>query len=108
MILVTCTIASFVTQRGAQNVAIADISAEELSGEEDTGDKILIPLSNAENVEELITLGTTVKPRKCKAMMMALSIIKSDSNDLSRRKDHRLYWIKRRRRQQLPIMRFRD
>ena len=27
MILVTCTIASFVTQRGAQNVAIADISA---------------------------------------------------------------------------------
>ena len=86
MILVTCTIASFVTQRGAQNVAIADISAEELSGEEDTGDKILIPLSNAENVEELITLGTTVKPRKCKAMMMALSIIKSDSNDLSAEK----------------------
>lgn len=86
MILVTCTIASFVTQRGAQNVAIADISAEELSGEEDTGDKILIPLSNAENVEELITLGTTVKSRKCKAMMMALSIIKSDSNDLSAEK----------------------
>lgn len=86
MILVTCTIASFVTQRGAQNVAIADISAEELSGEEDTGDKILIPLSNAENVEELITLGTTVKPQKCKAMMMALSIIKSDSNDLSAEK----------------------
>lgn len=86
MILVTCTIASFVTQKGAQNVAIADISAEELSGEEDTGDKILIPLSNAENVEELITLGTTVKPRKCKAMMMALSIIKSDSNDLSAEK----------------------
>lgn len=86
MILVTCTIASFVTQRGAQNVAIADISAEELSGEEDTGDKILIPLSNAENVEELITLGTTVKPRKCKAMMTALSIIKSDSNDLSAEK----------------------
>lgn len=86
MILVTCTIASFVTQKGAQNVALADMSEEELVDKEDAEDRILIPLSNSETVEELINLGVTVKSPKCKATMMALSIIKSDTNDLSAEK----------------------
>lgn len=89
MILVTCTIASFVTQKGAQNVALADMAEEELVDKDDTEDRILIPLSNSETVEELINLGMTVKSPKCKATMMALSIIKSDSNDPSSEKRSR-------------------
>lgn len=89
MILVTCTIASFVTQKGAQNVALADMNEEELVDKDDAEDRILIPLSNAENVEELISLGVTVKSQRCKATMMALSIIKSDSNDASAEKRSR-------------------
>lgn len=86
MILVTCTIASFVTQKGAQNVAIADMAEDELVEKDNAEDRILIPLSNSETVEELINLGITVKSSKCKATLMALSIIKSDSNDASSEK----------------------
>lgn len=90
MILVTCTLASFVTQKGAQNVALADMTEEELVDKDDSEDRILIPLSNIENVEELINLGITVKSPKCKSTMMALSIIKSDSNDTSAEKRSQL------------------
>lgn len=86
MILVTCTIASFVTQKGAQNVALAEMAGEEFVDKSDTEDRILIPLSNLETVEELISLGVTVKSKKCKTTMMALSIIKSDSNDMAAEK----------------------
>ncbi len=89
MILFTCTIASFITQKGAQNVALADMSEEELVDKDDVEDRILIPLSNSETVEELISLGITIKSPRCKATMMALSIIKSDSNDASAEKRSR-------------------
>lgn len=89
MILFTCTIASFVTQKGAQNVALADMAEEELVDKDDVEDRILIPLSNAETVEELISLGVTLKSPKCKAMMMALNVIKSDTNDVSAEKKSR-------------------
>lgn len=80
MILVTCTIASFVTQKGAQNVAIADIASEPDEGGEPE-DRVLIPLSNAENVESLISLGTAMTSKKSRMAMTALSIIKSDVDD---------------------------
>lgn len=90
MILFTCTIASFVTQKNAQNVALADMSEEELVDKDTTEDRILIPLSNAETVEELITLGVTIKSPKCKTDMMALNIIKSDNNDLTAEKKSKI------------------
>lgn len=90
MILFTCTIASFITQKGAQNVALADMTEEELVDKDDAEDRILIPLSNSETVEELINLGITIKSPRCKATMMALSVIKSDSNDGSAEKRSRL------------------
>ncbi len=89
MILFTCTIASFITQKGAQNVALADMTEEELVDKDDAEDRILIPLSNSETVEELINLGITIKSPRCKATMMALSIIKSDSNDTAAEKRSR-------------------
>lgn len=85
MILVTCTIASFATQKGAQNVALADITEEE-GDSNHTDEHILIPVGNADTVEELINLGITIKSQKSKAQMMALSIIKSDNTDASAEK----------------------
>lgn len=86
MILVTCIIASFATQKGAQDVALAELSEEELVDNDEMEDRILIPLSNAENVDELINLGVTIKSRKGKASLTALSIIKSDNEDSSAEK----------------------
>ncbi len=81
MILVTCTIASFVTQGAAQNIAIAEMSGDSVDENDSEEERILIPLSNEENVGELITLGAAIKSRRNKARMTAVSIIKSENND---------------------------
>ena len=81
MILFTCTVASLVTQRAAQNIAIAEMNGDRIGDSDDVEERILIPLSNTETVEELITLGTAIKSRRNKAQMVAVSIIKSDNTD---------------------------
>lgn len=75
MILITCTIASIVTQRSAQRVVLGEISADEIPGETDFPEKILIPLGNIENVEELINLSVTVKSSSKGSVLIGLNII---------------------------------
>jgi len=81
MILLTCVIASFATQKGAQEVALAELSEEEFIEGEKLDDRILIPLSNMENVDELINLGVALKSKKGKETLTALSVIRSDNED---------------------------
>ncbi|MFO7658888.1 MAG: cation:proton antiporter, partial [Bacteroidales bacterium] len=75
MILVTCTIASFATQKGARNVALHDRSEVELSNTE----KILIPLSNPNTIEELTSLSTIIKSKRNTDGLYALNIISSEN-----------------------------
>lgn len=81
MILFTCTIASFTTQRAAQNIALSEMSGDKIGDSDDEEERILIPLSNSETVEELISLGTAIKSRRNKAKLVAVSIIKSDNTE---------------------------
>lgn len=90
MILFTCTIASFVTQRGAQNVALAEITGDEIGDSGDEEERILIALSRSETVKELIDLGLAVKSRRNKAQMVAVSIVKSDNTDPAAEKASRM------------------
>jgi len=85
MILFTCTIASFVAQKGAKNIAFSESSEEENT--EDAGDEIiLIPLNNVELTEELVNLSITVKSSKNKNGLIALNIIDQDSRSESAEK----------------------
>lgn len=80
MILVTCTVASFITQKGAQAVAMAE--AEEVEPEEEAiEERILIPVSNIETAEELISLCITIKSEKNKKGLYALNVINNDTSD---------------------------
>lgn len=82
MILVTCTIASFVAQRGAKNIALSENG--ETGSEETTSDeKILIPVNNIETVEELIKLSLIIKSPKNKDGLFALNVIDNSSTDNS-------------------------
>lgn len=80
MILVTCTIASFETQRGAQRIA-----REENAGfEEDTSEineRILIPVGNPETVDELIQLSGLVRSEKNRKGLFALNIVSNSNVD---------------------------
>jgi Kef-type K+ transport system membrane component KefB len=80
MILITCTIATFVAQKGAHNISLESTSMD--TRESNSEEKILIPVSNPETVEELINLSTIIKSRENKNGLFALSIIKNDSNHL--------------------------
>ncbi len=81
MILFTCTIASFATQRAAQNIAVSEMNGDRIGDSDDEQERILVPLSNGETVDDLIALGTAIKSKRNKAQMVAVSIIKSDNMD---------------------------
>jgi nucleotide-binding universal stress UspA family protein len=78
MILITCTIASFVAQRGAQKIAVMEISENE-NREEEIDERILIPVNRMETTEELLNLSITVKSKNNKSGMYALNVI--DNSD---------------------------
>jgi len=80
MILFTCTIASFVTQKGAKNIALLE-SSDTTTEDEDSFEKILIPISNIETTDELINLGVTIKSKKNKGSLFALNIVDNNTMD---------------------------
>lgn len=82
MILVTCTIASFVAQRGGAKIALEEIDEEDTERERDATERILIPINYPENIEELINLGITVKSEKAKNALIALNVIPTDTDDV--------------------------
>lgn len=86
MILVTCTIASFATQKSAQSIALLELSEEEpfVSTE-----RILIPLKNPDSIEELINFSTIIKSKKNKHGLFALNIINSESEEPNAEKNAR-------------------
>lgn len=76
MILVTCTIASFVTQKSAQKISAAEQTDEVI---EENTEQILIPLSNPETMEEMVNLSTIIKSKRNKTGLFALNIINRDN-----------------------------
>lgn len=80
MILFTCTIASFVAQKGAKNIALLE-STDTATDDEENQEKILIPISNIETTDELINLGVTIKSKKNKDGLYALSIVDNNTMD---------------------------
>ncbi len=78
MILVTCTIASFVTQRGAQQIALSDLAPEEAAA---ATERILLPVSNPDNIDEMISLSTILKSKKNSDGLLTLNILSSPVAD---------------------------
>ncbi|MCL1827799.1 MAG: cation:proton antiporter, partial [Candidatus Cloacimonetes bacterium] len=80
MILFSCTIASFATEKGASKVA-SSLSAIEIPIEEDMPEKILIPISHPGTVEELVSLGLILKNNLYQNNIYALNVISSADVD---------------------------
>lgn len=77
MILVTCTISSFIVERSSQQLALLE---ENKSAEPESDNKILISLAYPEAVTELVDLGLMLKPKNSIAPVYALTVI-SDGTD---------------------------
>jgi Kef-type K+ transport system membrane component KefB len=85
MILITCTIASFVAQKGAYNIALMEDDSDETEDGEilESDERILIPMKNIDTVEELIQLAVTMKSKKNKTGLFALNVISNNSSSLA-------------------------
>jgi Kef-type K+ transport system membrane component KefB/nucleotide-binding universal stress UspA family protein len=88
MILVTCTIASFVAQRGAQNIALMD-NPDKDSHNTQTDERILIAVNNPDTAEELVNLSITVKSKNNKSGLYALNIIDDEQSTNGKEKNAR-------------------
>ncbi len=65
MILVTCTISTFMTQQAAHRIAIEGPQAERRA---DTGEHVLIPVSHPQAVSEAVGLGIAVTKQKHRSL----------------------------------------
>ncbi|MFW9598036.1 MAG: cation:proton antiporter, partial [Paludibacter sp.] len=88
MILVTCTIATFIAQKGAQNIALKEVT-ENNANENEIQEKILVPVNKMEAVEELINLALIIKSKRNKSNLFALTIIDNLKNQETKEKEAR-------------------
>ena len=77
MILVTCTIASFATEKSGKKIALSEHTEQESMAREE---KILIPLGNPDTIENLVNLSLNIKSKGNTTGLRALNIIKSDTD----------------------------
>ena len=79
LILFTCIISSFATERAARKLAMneAQLDAED---KKNIPEKILIPVANPETIEELINLSLVICDSKQRNNLMALNVINDNSS----------------------------
>lgn len=79
LILVTCLVSSFVTERAARKLAIAEKDKDDTKTEK-RPERILIPITNPDNVSRLIELSLLIKNQRSNEALFPLSIVEDDSN----------------------------
>lgn len=84
-ILISCTYASLVAQKGAQNIALKEASEVE---PDETGDneRILIPMRYIETADDLVQLGITIKSKNNTDGLFALNVVEDTDNEASEKK----------------------
>jgi Kef-type K+ transport system membrane component KefB len=74
MILVTCTISSFVVEKASRKIALLETAKTEIT-DDDLNDRILISLAYPETVNNLVDLAFLIQPNKHKSPLHALHVI---------------------------------
>lgn len=78
LILVSCLVSSFVTERAARKIAIQE--KEVVRRNPDKLERILIPVSNPDNIQRLIDLALLIKDQKSQEPIYPLSIVEDDAD----------------------------
>jgi Kef-type K+ transport system membrane component KefB len=81
MILITCTVASFVAQKAAKNIAKQEATDKPLNDWE-SGERILIPINRLEATDSLIDLSLNIRQRKSKSHFYGLNIIDNSTSSV--------------------------
>ena len=80
LILFTCIISSFTTERAARKLAMNETLLLEAENKKETHEKIMIPVANPETIEELMNLSLVIRDPKQKDNLVALNVINDNSS----------------------------
>ncbi|MBL8800413.1 MAG: cation:proton antiporter [Planctomycetes bacterium] len=89
MILVTCTISSFVTTRAASRLAVLE-AAKDADDQAPDILRTMVALGPAESVERLVELATLMRPPKSSERLFALHVVAEDSSPEARARGRKL------------------
>ncbi|MBL7911993.1 MAG: cation:proton antiporter [Bacteroidia bacterium] len=78
LILISCLVSSFVSEKAARKIAILEKDVTRKSG--DKIERILIPVSNPENIQRLIDFALLIKDQKSTEAIYPLSIVEDDAD----------------------------
>ncbi len=78
LIMVTCTIASFVAQKGARNIALRD-NTNETKDDTDVDEKILVAINDPDMANALMELSITVKSKTNLNGLFVLNVVNNDN-----------------------------
>ncbi len=78
LILVTCVVSSFITERAARKIAIDEAHLEDEKRPAEL-EKILIPVANPDTIEDLVNLSLVIRDPKQRDNLLALNVI-NDNN----------------------------
>jgi hypothetical protein len=82
LILISCTVSSFVSMASAQKIADAD-KDDTVSGKSEKQEKILLAVNHEHTVEKMVNLGLLVKTHSNKDRLLAINVINDDVNESS-------------------------
>lgn len=82
LILVSCTLSSFVTMANAKKIADED-SADTVSGNSHEEENILVALNDIEMVEKIVNLAMIIKGKNNKDNVFGLNVINEEKNESS-------------------------
>lgn len=82
LILISCTISSFVTMSSAQKIADAD-KDETASGTNEQEENMLLAINHADTVQKMVNLGLLVKTKSNSDRLFAVNIINDVKNESS-------------------------
>ncbi|WP_160139374.1 cation:proton antiporter [Chryseobacterium sp. c4a] len=82
LILISCTISSFISMASAQKIAEAD-NEDTVSGDSHEEENILLAINHEETVERMVNLGILIKAHSNTEDLFALNVINEDKNESS-------------------------
>ncbi len=78
LILISCLVSSFVSEKAARQIAVLEKDVNRKAG--DKIERILIPVSNPENIQRLIDFSLLIKDQKSTEAIYPLSIVEDDAD----------------------------
>ncbi|MEG1265522.1 MAG: cation:proton antiporter [Myroides sp.] len=82
LILVSCTISSFISLASAEKIAEAD-KEDTVAGETDDKENVLLAVNYMDTVDSMVNLAVIIKSKSNKEGLFALNVINEEKNDSS-------------------------